>query len=95
LLASHAAKAADVTVQLKDHRFSPAEIKVPHGEAIILTVHNLDQTPAEFESNDLKVEKVVAGNSKIIVKIRPLKPGAYGFFDEYHEDVARGRLIAQ
>ena len=89
------AGAAEVKVSLKDHGFSPAEITVPAGEAITLTVQNLDATPAEFESKELKVEKVIAGNSSIVVKLRPLKPGRYVFFDEYHEDVAKGTLVAE
>ena len=95
LPASFAASAAEMSVHLKDHSFSPAEIRAPKGEAITLTVHNLDPTPAEFESKDLKVEKVVGGNSHILVKIRPLEPGTYVFFDEYHEDVARGTLVVE
>ena len=89
------ASAAEVEMSLKSHGFSPAEITVPAGEAITLTVRNLDATPAEFESKELKVEKVIAGNSSIVVKLRPLKPGRYVFFDEYHEDVAKGTLIAK
>jgi plastocyanin len=89
------ASAAEAEISLKAHRFLPAEIKVPAGEAITLTVRNLDATPAEFESKELKVEKVIAGNSSIVVKLRPLKPGRYAFFDEYHEDVAKGTLVAE
>ena len=89
------ASAAEVEISLKSNGFSPAEVTVPAGEAITLTVRNLDTTPAEFESKELKVEKVIAGNSSIVVKLRPLKPGRYVFFDEYHEDVAKGTLIAK
>jgi plastocyanin len=89
------ANAADFEIILKGHSFSPAEITVQAGEAITLTVRNLDATPAEFESKELKVEKVIAGNSSIVVKLRPLKPGHYAFVDEYHEDVAKGTLVAK
>jgi plastocyanin len=92
---SSPANAADVEISLKSHGFSPAEITVPAGEAITLTVRNLDATPAEFESKELRVEKVIAGNSSIVVKLRPLKPGRYAFFDEYHEDLAKGTLVAK
>jgi plastocyanin len=89
------ANAADFEITLKGHSFSPAEFTVPAGEAITLTVRNLDATPAEFESKELKVEKVMAGNSSIVVKVKPLKPGRYAFVDEYHEDVAKGTLVAE
>lgn len=95
LKASAPASAADFEITLKGHSFSPAEFTVPAGEAITLTVRNLDATPAEFESKELKVEKVMAGNSSIVVKVRPLKPGRYVFVDEYHEDVAKGTLVAE
>jgi Cupredoxin-like domain len=60
-----------------------------------LTVVNDDPTPEEFESKLLKVEKVIAGKSKGIVRIGPLKPGKYPFVGEYHEDIAKGTIIAE
>src|SRR5207248_928577 len=32
---------------IKDHRFQPAELKVPAGQRVKLTVHNQDATPEE------------------------------------------------
>ncbi len=63
------------TLTIKDHKFTPAEIKVPANKRVTITVVNDDATPEEFESNALKVEKVIAGKSKGIVRIGPLKPG--------------------
>jgi hypothetical protein len=85
--------AARVSVTLKDHRFSPAEPTAPAGKPIIIDVSNLDSTPSEFESKTLRVEKVVPGGGKIAVQIRPLGPGRYRFFDDYHEDTTEGFLI--
>jgi Cupredoxin-like domain len=87
--------AARVSVSLKDHRFSPAEPTVPAGKPIIIDVSNLDATPSEFESKTLRVEKVVPGGGKIAVQIRPLGPGRYRFFDDYHEDTTEGFLIVK
>ena len=84
--------AARVSVTLKDHRFSPAEPTAPAGKPIIIDVSNLDSTPSEFESKTLRVEKVVPGGGKIAVQIRPLSPGRYRFFDDYHEDTTEGFL---
>ena len=55
------ALAADVEVLLviKDHRFEPAELKVPAGQRVKLIVHNQDKTPEEFESKSLNREKVI------------------------------------
>lgn len=82
-------------VSIKDHRFTPAELHAPADKPIILTVKNLDSTPEEFESKSLKVEKIVAGNSEITVRLRPQKAGRYRFFGEYHEDTAKGELVVE
>lgn len=73
---------------LKDHRFAPASLTVPAGEAFELTVVNQDATAEEFESQDFHVEKVVAGGKQITVHVGPLAKGSYGFFGERHEDTA-------
>ena len=80
---------------IKDHRFQPAELKVPAGQRIKLTVHNQDSTPEEFESHSLNREKVVPGGAKATLYIGPLKPGRYDFFGEYHEATAKGVVIAE
>jgi Cupredoxin-like domain len=92
-----AAQAEQVTLQLalKDHRFVPAELSAPANQPVTIEVSNQDPTPAEFESKTLRVEKVVAGNSKIMVQIRPLVPGRYRFYDDYHEDTTEGFLTVK
>ncbi len=87
--------AARVSLTLKDHRFSPAEPTAPAGKPIIIDVSNLDSTPSEFESKTLRVEKVVPGGGKIAIQVRPLGPGRYRFFDDYHEDTTEGFLIVK
>jgi plastocyanin len=80
---------------IKNHRFEPAELKVPAGQRIKLTVHNQDSTAEEFESHSLNREKVVPGGAKATLYIGPLKPGRYDFFGEYHEATAKGVVIAE
>jgi plastocyanin len=89
------ARADDLTLTIKDHKFTPAEIKVKANQRVELTVVNEDATPEEFDSKALKVEKVIAGKSKGIVRIGPLKPGRYPFIGEYHESTAKGVVIAE
>lgn len=84
-----------VSVTLKDHKFSPAEPTAPAGKPIVIEVENQDKTPAEFESKALRVEKVVPGGGKIAVQIRPLGPGRYRFFDDFHEDTTEGFLVVK
>ena len=93
--ASHAADPVEVKLVIKDHRFVPAELKVPAGQKIKLVVDNQDATPEEFESYSLNREKIVPGKSKITVMVGPLKPGKYEFFGEFNMDTAQGVLIAQ
>ena len=96
-LSSAPASAADesFTVVIKDHRFEPSRLEVPAGKKLKLLVKNLDPTPEEFESHDLKREKVIPGNSQATITIGPLKPGSYKFVGEYHESTAEGQIVAK
>ncbi len=97
-ITSFGASAADVheaTLVIEGHRFAPAEMKVPAGRKIKLTVVNKDPSPEEFESYELNREKIVAGNSRIVVFVGPLRPGRYPYFGEFHMDTAKGTLIAE
>ena len=91
------AAAADREVELaiREHRFEPAEVRVPAGQKIKLVVHNQDATPEEFESHELNREKVIAPGAKASIFIGPLKPGRYPFFGDFHEKTARGVVIAE
>ena len=95
ILLPFTAYAEDYTLTIKDHAFSPAELSVPAGQKFKLTVKNMDTTPAEFESHDLKREKVIAPGASVVIPLGPLKAGSYSFVEEYHEDVAKGTLTAK
>lgn len=87
-----AQQAASVSVSVKNHRFQPAQIQAPAKVPIELRIKNLDPTPMEFESVSLRVEKVVAGNSEGVIRLRPLEAGSYNFFDDFHQET-RGTLV--
>lgn len=80
---------------IRDHRFEPAEIRVPAGQKIKLIVHNQDSSPEEFESYELNREKIIAPGAKAKIFIGPLKPGRYPFHGEFHAKTARGAIIAE
>jgi Cupredoxin-like domain len=80
---------------IKDHRFAPAEIRVPANTPITLVISNLDPTPEEFESKTLRVEKIVAGKSEITIRLRPLAPGRYRFYGDFNEATAEGAIVAE
>lgn len=89
------AHAQDYVLIIKDHQFSPKELTIPAGQKLKITVKNMDSTPAEFESSDLNREKVVGGNSEIIVFIGPLDAGSYSYFDDFHRDTTTGTITAK
>ncbi|KVE42074.1 cupredoxin domain-containing protein [Burkholderia sp. BDU5] len=89
--------AADDTynLTLKDHRFSPAGLTIPADKKVKVTVRNLDTTPAEFESDDFKAEKVIPAGKQVDIFIGPLKAGVYEFHDEYHEAESKTKLTVK
>ncbi len=89
------ALADTVELDLATHKFTPADVTVPANQRFQIKVTNHDQTPAEFESHDLKVEKIVVPGGSVTVNAGPLKPGTYQFFDDYHPDDAKGAVTAK
>lgn len=98
LLAAGTAAASDVpeyTLVIKDHRYQPSEIKMPANTKVRIVVNNQDPTPEEFESTDFNREKLVLPNGSATVYVGPLHAGTYGFFGDFHQDTAQGRLIVE
>lgn len=95
LLVGSASANEEVMISIKDHRFDPAEISVPAGQKVTLRIANEDATPEEFESDDLDVEKVIAGQQSVTVEVGPLDPGRYEFYGEYHEGSAKGAIVVK
>jgi hypothetical protein len=89
------AETPEFALVLQNHRFVPAELTVPAGKRLKLQIENRDPTPEEFDSYDLRREKVITGGGKGEVWVGPLDPGTYSFMGEYHAATAQGRLIAK
>ncbi len=89
------AEPAALALTIKDHKFDPAELHVKADQAATLTVKNLDATPEEFESKPLRIEKVIPANGEATFQIRALKVGRYKFVGEFHEDIAKGEIVAE
>ena len=90
-----AAQEPTYTLVIKDHKFQPTELEVPAGQKIALVVKNDDPTPEEFESTQLRREKVIPGGQQATVYIGPLKPGRYEFFGDFNPKTARGYIIVK
>lgn len=89
------AETSEFEIVIREHRFEPAVVEIPAGQKVKLLLRNTDDTPEEFESYELRREKVIAGASTAIIYVGPLKPGEYLFFGEFNPETARGRLIVR
>jgi hypothetical protein len=89
------ALAQEFNLVIRNHQFEPQELRVPAGKRVSIYVANEDATPEEFESATLKVEKIIPGKSKGLVRIGPLAPGRYEFIGEFNADTAKGVIIAE
>ena len=90
-----AADPAEVTLTIENNRFSPDELKVKANAPFVIAVTNKDKTPEEFESKELKIEKVIPPGQTVKVRVRALKPGTYNFVGDYHQATAKGRIVAE
>lgn len=80
---------------IRDHLFYPAEMVVPAEQKFRLLIHNLDDTPEEFESHQLNREKVINARQTGQLLIGPLSPGEYPFIGEFNPHTAQGILIVK
>jgi plastocyanin len=94
--AAESARAQDASyaVTLKDGKFTPDTLEVKAGTKFQVVVTNASAKPAEFESAELKREKVVAAGASATVAIGPLKAGTYPFHDDFNK-AAIGKIIAK
>ena len=74
---------------------APQRLEVPANRQFQLHLINAGETPAEFESNELRKEKVLAPKSTSILVFRTLDPGEYAFFDDFHPDAPKAVLVAK
>ena len=82
-------------ITLKDHRFTPQHLTVPAGKKLKLVITNVDKTPDEFDSDDLRREKDIAPGETVTVFIGPLKAGVYKFRGEMNPTTANGTITAK
>jgi len=79
----------------KEGRLIPETVRVAAGQRFKIVVRNEGHDAVEFESTDLKKEKVLAPGATSFVVIAPLKPGSYRFFDDFHPDTGTGRIVVE
>ena len=83
-----------VTLVIQNHTFSPSTFEVPAGERFRIQLTSHDESVDEFESYDMKFEKIIVPGNTVTVFAGPLHPGTYTFFYDYHPDQAKGTVTA-
>lgn len=86
------ADAVKLSITIKDQKFDPAELHAPAGQAVEIEIKNLNPIVSEFESADLHFEKIVPAGGQGVVYVRPLQPGRYNFYDDFHH-ATQGYLV--
>jgi plastocyanin len=94
-LSAKAQDAREVAVTIKDHVFTPDVITAKAGEKLTLNIKNEDASVEEFESHDLKREKIIPAGGTVKINVEPLKVGTYNFVGEFHEDKAKGKIVVE
>ncbi|TBW38034.1 cupredoxin domain-containing protein [Siculibacillus lacustris] len=82
-------------IEFRDGVITPLRLEVPADTRLRLELANVGTTPAEFESLELRKEKVIAPGSDTVMVIRRLDPGEYPFFDDFHLDMPRAVVVAK
>ena len=91
------ARGDDIVFELRfeNRRFTPQTITVPANRQFKIKIVNASKEAMEFESFKLNREKVVGADETITIAVPGLKPGSYDFYDDFHQDVPAGEIIAK
>ena len=95
LLAAPSAKEYSFEIRFSEHHFTPQTLVVPSEQPLLLTVVNSSRERIEFESIKLNREKVVGPGETITLHLPPLHAGSYDFYDDFHQDVPEGVILAK
>ncbi len=82
-------------IEFNDGRVTPRRLEVPANRRLVLELVNKGKSPAEFESHELRKEKVLAPDSNSVLVIHELDPGEYDFFDDFHPGAPPAVLVAK
>lgn len=93
--ALHAATDGLVEVRFNHHRFTPQTFDVPADRPLTLKVVNDSEETIEFESFKLNREVAMTPGETITLRLPALSPGSYDFYDDFHQDVPEGAIVAK
>ena len=96
-LPAHAAREEipEFTIELRDGTITPKRIEVPEGTRFKFILKNTGKEPAEFESLELRKEKVVAPGVTTSMVFKRLSAGEYVFFDDFHLDGDKALVVSK
>jgi len=89
------ARKASIEIRFAQHRFVPTRVEVPAGVPLAIHVVNASRERIEFESFKLNREQVVEPGASIVVQLPALRAGTYDFYDDFHDDVPEGSIVAR
>ena len=82
-------------VRFENHHFTPQTLTVPAGQPVVVKVVNSSKETIEFESFKLNREVAMTPGETITVRLPALSPGSYDFYDDFHQDVPEGAIVAK
>jgi DMSO/TMAO reductase YedYZ molybdopterin-dependent catalytic subunit len=83
------------TIKFQNHQWSPLNVTVPANQAMTIQVVNASNETIEFESFKLNRETAMTPGETITVHLPALSPGNYDFYDDFHQDVPQGSIVAK
>ncbi len=83
------------TIRAEAGHFTPSQLEVAANQPFTVRVTSAEKTPIEFESFELRRERVVRPGETISVNMPPLGPGTYKFFDDFHRDTPEGAIVVK
>ncbi len=82
-------------ILFKENHFTPQTVTVAAAQPLVLKVTNASNETIEFESFKLNREVAMTPGQTITVRLPALAPGSYDFYDDFHQDVPEGAIIAK
>ena len=81
-------------ITFRDGAIEPLVTIVPMATRFKLVLKNEGATPVEFESIELRKEKVLGPGVTTFIVIRRLDQGEHLFFDDFHPNARNAKLVA-
>ncbi|MBN9550571.1 MAG: cupredoxin domain-containing protein [Alphaproteobacteria bacterium] len=82
-------------IEFANGAIMPPVLEVPTDTRFKMELRNSGSDPVEFESIELRKEKVLGPGGTSFIVIRRLDPGDYHFFDDFHPGTAPATLVAR